>query len=476
MRNIDLLIIGAGPAGLAAAAQAAGAGLDVWLVDEHALPGGQVFRNVTASPLADAATLLGADYLAGRRLVDAALAGQVHYLCNTQVWQVTPEKRAFLLTRGQDGHTRQREVQARFILACTGALERALPLPGWTLPGAMTVGAAQLLMKSAGLAPPRDAVLMGNGPLLLLFAAQVSRAGGKIQAIIDTTSPRHYLRSLPFLPAALRHTPGDIYQGWRLLREIRAAGIPYFSGARDLTIEGTQQVEAVGFSQGRVRHRLETGTVLSHAGVIPAIQLAGAMGCRLRWDGRQQYWYPDLDTWRQTSVAGVYMAGDGAGITGAKAAESSGRLAALGIIRAAGAQAVAQAGGDALLLALAQQARRTLRRQPAIRRFLAVLYPPPGRAGEPTDSVVLCRCEQITAGDIRAAARQGCGDLDQLKIYTRCGMGPCQGRMCADSSARLLAQSQQRPIDEVGVFHQRFPLKPVSLADIAASDDGNESD
>src|SRR5476649_2480993 len=242
MRQIDLLIIGAGPAGLAAAAQAAGAGLDVWLADENALPGGQVYRNVTASPLAGAAALFGADYLAGRRLAEAVQADQVRYLSHTQVWQVTPEKQAYLLTRDQEGRTRQRVVQARFILACPGALERALPLPGWTLPGAMTVGAAQLLLKSAGLAPPDDCVLMGNGPLLLLFAAQVSRAGGKIQAVIDTTAPGDYLRALPFLPAALRHAPGDIYRGWQLLREIRAAGIPYFSRARDLAKIGRAHV------------------------------------------------------------------------------------------------------------------------------------------------------------------------------------------------------------------------------------------
>ncbi|WP_191091519.1 (2Fe-2S)-binding protein [Affinibrenneria salicis] len=504
MTTVDVLIVGAGPAGLAAAREAADAGLSVGLVDENPLPGGQIYRNVTASPLDDPAAVFGSDYLMGRPLADRLPTDRLLYLPATQVWQVTPENVVYLLTQnnGQGASSRAgdglRQVQARFILLCVGALERPLPLPGWTLPGAMTVGAAQLLMKSAGLLPPQDSVLLGNGPLLLLFAAQVIRAGGRIQAIVETTTPRHYLRALRFLAASARHTPGYLLKGSRLLWDIRQAGIPCFTGASALTIAGEQQVEAVEFEHKGRRRRLATGAVFSHAGVIPATQLAAALGCRLRFDEQHQYWLPELDEWQQTSRPGVFVAGDAAGIIGAGAAPASGRLAVLGIIRAAGirraappaatqaySSRIAQLPPDrpdidppasAVILSRTAALRRELARHAAIRPFLSALYPPPCVVDEPADDVILCRCEQVSVGDIRAAARAGCAGVNQLKVFTRCGMGACQGRICGAMAASILALTRRQPISDAGYFHARFPLKPITLGAIAASyDDATSS-
>ncbi|RLM23416.1 hypothetical protein BIY29_10440 [Brenneria alni] len=460
-KTVDLLIVGAGPAGLKAAQEASQAGLTVWLVDENPLPGGQIYRNVTRSPISNANAIFGDEYSAGRQLAGQAFSPHIRYLPNTLVWQITPEKQVFLLEKGEV--TRNHQIQARFILLAVGAQERTFPMPGWTLPGAMTVGAAQLLLKSAGLLPPSQSVLVGSGPLLLLFAAQVVRAGGDIQAILDTTAPRHYLNALPFLPAALRHTPGYLYKGWQLLREIKKANIAYFSGVGNLAIEGDEQASAVHFTHRGKAHRLTTHSVLSHIGVTPANQLANALGCRLSWDKQYQYWLPELDDWQQSSLPGVYIAGDASGIVGAAASVLSGQIATLGVLHDAGVITLQERNRQG------KQLQTALHKQLAIRPFLAALYPVPQAADQPEDRVMICRCEQISAGDIRSAAKMGCSGANQLKAFTRCGMGACQGRMCGQNAAQLLAHAQQRKMQDVGYQRARFPLKPITLAELAQS-------
>lgn len=457
--QIDVLIIGAGPAGLKAAQVTSNAGLSVWLVDENPLPGGQLLRNVTHSPLADPAALFGQDYTALRPLAETAFSSNLRYLAHTTVWQITPEKQAYLLQQGES--TRHYQVQARFILLATGAQERSFPLPGWTLPGAMTVGAAQVLMKSAGLLPPADSVLIGNGPLLLLFAAQVIRAGGRVQAVLDTTRALDYWRALPHLPLALRHASRALGKGIQLRHELRRANVPYYSGVHSLAIEGETQVNAVCFQQRSTSRRLATSTVLSHIGVIPATQCANALGCKLVWDERQAYWYPQANEQLETSLSGVYIAGDAAGIEGGEAAIHAGHLAALGMLHAASKLSLSEYVRQSASL---RQVRTTLR---TLRPFLAALYPVPTAALQPDDSVTICRCEHVTSGEIRAAAQAGCSGINQLKAFTRCGMGPCQGRMCAHNAASILASAQQCATSAVGYPRARFPLKPLTLQQLA---------
>lgn len=465
--KIDVLIVGAGPAGLKAAQVASTAGLSVWLVDENPLPGGQLLRQVTHSPLADPAALFGQEYKAGRALAETAFSPDLRYLAHTTLWQITPEKQAYLLQQGE--RPRHYRVQARFIILATGAQERSFPLPGWTLPGALTVGAAQLLMKSSGLLPPADSVLIGNGPLLLLFAAQVIRAGGRVQAVLDTTRHLDYLRALPRLPRALRHASRELTKGVQLLRELRRAKVPYYSGVDKLAIDGEDQVNAVRFERRGVALHLTTSTVLSHIGVIPATQCANALGCKLLWDQQQSYWYPHTNERLETSQPGIYLAGDAAGIEGGEAAILGGELAALGVLHAAGMLSRAD---------YAQQSRPVIQQRTrlrALRPFLAALYPVPPAARQPDDSVTVCRCEQVTAGEIRAAARAGCSGINQLKAFTRCGMGPCQGRMCAHNAAPILAAAQQRSETDVGYPRARFPLKPLTLAQLATAEDENNT-
>ena len=189
LESVDVAVVGAGPAGLAAAATAAELGLSVALLDEQAHPGGQIYRDVTRAGV-DRLQVLGDDYAAGRALVERFTQSTARHVGGASVWNITRERVIHYLKDG-----RSQSITAGQVILCTGAMERPFPIPGWTLPGVMTAGAAQILLKSAGLAPAQPVVLAGCGPLLYLLAWQYLRAGVRIVAIVDTTQRGDYLRA-----------------------------------------------------------------------------------------------------------------------------------------------------------------------------------------------------------------------------------------------------------------------------------------
>ncbi|MDR5769474.1 MULTISPECIES: NAD(P)/FAD-dependent oxidoreductase [unclassified Caballeronia] len=462
----DLLIIGAGPAGMSAAIVARRAGLDVIVADEGEAPGGQIYRNASRSPLADA-SVLGDDYLAGRALIDAFEASGATHLARCVVWQIESGngRAVAMLTRrahdGEPGGTL--DVSARAVLVATGAQERPWPVRGWTLPGVMGVGAAQTLLKSSGLAPSQDAVLAGCGPLLWLFASQLLNAGRRVRAIIDTT-PRDAWRAA--LPHALPALAGADYllKGLRMMRAVKRAGIPVHRRAGAFSIEGEGRVERVRFvdEQGASRS-IGTSLVLLHQGVIPSTQLSRALACEHEWDAPSACWRPRTDARGRSSVKNVWIAGDGAGIGGAKAAAHAGTLAALDIARELGA--LDAPARDAR----SRPARLAMKRHLAVRPLLDALYAPPAALRRPADDVIVCRCEEVTAGEIRAIAALGCQGPNQMKAFSRCGMGPCQGRWCGTTVGELIAQVQERAVGDVGYYRIRAPIKPVTVDEIAES-------
>jgi NADPH-dependent 2,4-dienoyl-CoA reductase/sulfur reductase-like enzyme len=457
--EVDLAIVGAGPAGLAAAVTAAEAGLEVALLDEQPRGGGQIFRAVTASG-ARHGDILGADYLAGAELVTAVAATKVRHISSTTVWELDRTADGVTLTYSRGGSAA--ELAARTLILATGALERPVPLPGWTLPGVLTAGAGQILLKVAGVVPART-VLAGTGPLLYLLATQLVRAGRPPLALVDTTGIGDLAAAAPRLPAALR--------GWRtlakglgLLARLRRAGVPHYRAARDLVIEGADQVEAICFASGGRTRRVDCDTVLLHQGVVPDTQASRSLELEHAWDEQQLSFRPVTDAWGESSAAGIFVAGDGAGIAGAAAAEAAGRLSALAAAHQLGA--IDRDERDRRAAA----PRRKLATERALRPFLDAAYPPPAAILRPADTTIVCRCEEITAGTVRAWARQGAAGPSQLKAFGRCGMGPCQGRYCGLTVTALLAEVHARSPAEIGAFRIRPPLKPVTLGELAALD------
>ncbi|MBS1230130.1 MAG: FAD-dependent oxidoreductase [Proteobacteria bacterium] len=460
MKPVDLLVIGAGPAGLAAALTAADCGLSVVVVDENPQPGGQIYRQLSDNPLRDCEAILGADYFAGAPLLQRFATSGIDYLPRTSVWQIAGDNTAYFSGTSSNGPTAP--LKARFIVLATGAQERPLPLAGWTTPGAMTVGAAQILLKTAGLLPPRDVVLVGSGPLLYHFAEQVFQAGGTIQALIDTTRAIDKFKALRHGPNALR-SPRLLWRGVKLLAALRRQRLNRIVGASDIAIVGESQVSAIEFRVGGKTHRLSTSSVLLHAGLIPQTNFSSALGCEHYWNSQQFSWQVKCNDWFESTRAGLFVAGDGGRIMGAEAAELSGRIAALEI--ACQGEKISAAERDAQARPLRQAWQRLL----AARPLLDTLYPPPAECFSPKDEAIVCRCESVTASQIRSAARLGAPGPNQVKALTRAGMGACQGRMCACVTAALVAETSGQPIDQVGMLRSRYPVKPVTLEEIAGS-------
>ncbi len=441
----DLLIVGGGPAGVAAAIEATARGLSVLLLDENPAPGGRIWQALEARGAADAddekALVLLQQYrtCAARSMFRAA------------VWAIEPDGQVFWSTGGS-AHA---ATPARILLA-TGTTERPMPIPGWTLPGVMTVGAAQIALKTGGLVPHGATWIAGQGPLLLLYAVQAVRAGGDIAGIIDLSDPADRWKALRHLPGALLAS-ADLAKGVLWWRAVAKAGVPWLR-ASALRAEGDAALERIVLTANGQEREEQADTLLLHDGVIPSLQLTRALGCDHAWSEAQRCWYPVANAWGATSIPHIHVAGDGVGIAGAWAATLSGRLAALGIAHALGR--IDTATRDAAAAPL--RARR--RRHRAIRPLLDALYA--ARARQLADDTMVCRCEEVTAGDIRHAVRFGCLGMNQLKAYTRCGMGPCQGRTCGTIAAEVIAEARHLPVPEIEPLRTRFPIKPLRLAEL----------
>jgi NADPH-dependent 2,4-dienoyl-CoA reductase/sulfur reductase-like enzyme len=463
MNTADLIVIGAGPAGMTAATEAAAAGLTVTVLDEQTGPGGQIYRAVTQGG-ASRAAVLGQDYLQGATLAQAMQAADVRYLAEAVVWQIETDAAGITVRYSQQGRAAQIR-GARLILA-TGALERPVPVPGWTLPGVMTAGAAQILLKASGLVAER-CVLAGSGPLLYLLAVQMARAGKPPLALIETQGAGDILRAVPHLARGARGWR-TLVKGMGLLAELRRFRVRRITGARDLRIVGAERAEALEFIAKGRNQRIACDTVLLHQGVVPNTQISRALRLEHDWHEGQQAFAPRCDPWGETSAAGIFVAGDGAGIAGGIAAAAAGHLAAL--------QVACQLGrmDSAARDAKARAPFAVLAAERALRPFLERAYPPSDQVLAPTDSTIICRCEEITAGQIRDWARLGCTGPNQIKAFGRLGMGPCQGRYCGLTVTALLAQFHGTSPQEVGTFRIRPPYKPVTLGELAQLDSGGE--
>ena len=450
--SYDVVVIGAGPAGLAAAASTAGAGLSTLLLDENPGPGGQVWRAIASTPVT-APDQLGADYWAGADLVSEARSSGAEIVHRATVWSLD----RFLEIGVSVGGTSS-FVKARRVILATGALERPFPIPGWTLPGVMTAGAAQTMLKSSGLVPDGRTVVAGQGPLLWLLAAQILRLGGRIDCILDTTERRNYFAALPHAFGFV--TSPYFAKGLAMMREVKAK-VPVVSGVSELTASGDGRLASVSYLAGGRRETIPAELLLLHQGVVPNVNLAMSAGIEHRWDDRQLCWSPVLDADGNTSVPGIAIAGDGAGIGGANVALARGRIAARAAIEALAPAAVAKLTAENVLRTALAQAERG-------RTFLDVLFRPAPRFRIPSGDTIVCRCEEVTAKEILDAVAIGATGPNQLKAYRRTGMGPCQGRLCGLTVTELMAQARGKTPQQIGYYRLRAPVKPITLAELAS--------
>ena len=457
----DLLVVGAGPAGLAAATLAAKLGVDTVLLDEQAAPGGQIYRAITTTPVTDR-SILGEDYWHGATLVPPFQQSGARYVPGATVWAVAqrtaPESaEGFEVAYSVAGEARI--VHARRLLLATGAQERPFPIPGWTLPGVITAGAAQILLKSSGVVPSDRTVLAGCGPLLYLVAWQYLNAGVKVDALLETTPPGRMGQALPKVWGFLRSP--YLGKGLKLLRAVKAA-VPIVKGVTALEALGDGKLQNVRYTAGGVTKILPADQLMLHQGVVPNVNLSRAVGVAHRWNEALDCWEPEVDGWGTTAVDGIGMAGDGAGIAGAVAAEHRGRLAALQAAHLLGRIDARKRDSEAAA------PREALARAVRGREFFDTLYKAPEAFRRPTGDTIVCRCEEVTAAQVRETVKLGCSGPNQMKAFLRCGMGPCQGRFCGLTVAEIIAEERGVPTEEVGYYRLRFPTKPLTLGELAS--------
>ena len=451
----DLVIIGAGPAGMAAAVVAAENGAAVTVLDDQTGPGGQIYRGIERTD-DELVAILGDDYAKGRELARRFRACGAQYRHGTTVWQITDDRE--IAFSGPEG---SHLVQAANILIATGAMERPIPVPGWTLPGVMTAGAAQTLLKSSSLTA-QGAVFAGTGPLLYLVVAQYLRAGIDVAAVLDTTQRNPLRRAGRQLPAALLRAD-LLLKGQRWIQEVLGSGTPVIRRVTDIEIGGGEAVESISCETADGRcESIATEHVFLHQGVVPNVNLSMSIGLAHSWCEPQMCWHPNSDAWGASSIEGIFVAGDGAGISGAVSAAAAGELSALQILTRIGCITAFERDRKA------RRPRAVLRREAHIRPFLDNWFRPADHFRVPVDAAtVVCRCEEIRRGEIVETISVGLAGPNQLKSYTRAGMGPCQGRFCGLTVQELIAQECGRSPADVGYYRLRPPIKPVRLDDIA---------
>ena len=457
----ELLIVGAGPAGLAAATTAASLGIQTVLLDEQPAPGGQIYRAITTTPVQDR-SILGEDYWHGESLIEPFKKSGAHYEPGATVWAVAQRtvpqpEHGFEVGYSVAGEARM--LQAKHILLATGAQERPFPIPGWTLPGVITAGAAQILLKSSGLVSGQRTVLAGCGPLLYLVAWQYLNAGVAVDAILETTPTGRLAKALPHVWGFLRSP--YLAKGLKLVREVKAK-VRIVKGVTALEALGDGKLAQVRFTAKGKTETLPCEQLMLHQGVIPNVNLSQAIGVEQTWNELMHCWEPKVDAWGNTSVAHVGIAGDGGGIAGALAAEHRGRIAAFDA--ALQLNKITQSQRDQQSAESHAQLARAVRG----REFFDTLYQAPEQFRLPVGDTIVCRCEEVTASQVRETVKLGCPGPNQMKSFLRCGMGPCQGRFCSVTVTEMIAQERGVSAAEVGHYRLRFPTKPLTLGELAA--------
>ncbi|WP_149830070.1 FAD-dependent oxidoreductase [Streptomyces tailanensis] len=432
-----LAVIGAGPAGLAAALAAAGRGVRVTVVDSAAAVGGQFYRQPSAGLGARRPEALHHQWRTWRRLREGLdqyiAAGRVGHLADHHVWCVerkerTPEGFTVHALLGPE-QEKPAVVHADAVLLATGGYEKVLPFPGWTLPGVVTAGGAQAMLKGGLAVPGRTAVVAGTGPLLLPVATGLAAAGVTVAALVESADPKALVRRA----GALAGRPDKLAEGAGYARELLRRRVRTLVRHTVVETHGTDRLAAVTVAAldaaGRVRPGTERSipcdTLAVGHGMLPHTDLAETLGCRITGPNVH------VDEEQRTDVPGVWAAGETTGIGGAALALAEGHIA--------GRSAAARLWGrdpDPREWAAAAKSRA------ALREFFAALdsvYAPPAHWTEQvTDGTVVCRCEEVTAGAVRAAVGElGAGDVRTVKLLTRAGMGWCQGRVCGPAVAGI---------------------------------------
>ncbi len=452
MSEPRIVIIGAGPAGVRCAEELVAAGLRPTVIDEGRRDGGQIYRRQPDGFKRSYPALYGTEAARAQSLHATfdALRPKIDYRAQTLAWNLWE----------RELHVVHQDVTARLpfdaLVICSGATDRLMPLKGWDYAGTYSIGAAQIALKSQACAIGSEVVFLGTGPLLYLAAMQYMKAGVKVAAVLDTSSRWRQLAALPKMavrPALLRN-------GVQFLLALRRAGVPLLTGVSPVEISGTAQDGVNGIEvldASGATHRFACNAVAMGYHLRPETQLADLARCDFRFDEETRQWFPEADMDGRSSVAGIYLAGDGVRILGADGAENAGRLAAFSVLADLGRPVPAERQ---------QQLRRAQQGMETFRRGLVQAFPwPYKQAAALPDDAIVCRCEGISAGELRRVVCElGANESNRAKAFSRVGMGRCQGRYCGQAGAEVIAAAAGVALKQVGRLRGQAPVKPLSIS------------
>ena len=474
MRSADLVIVGGGPAALAAATEAAGAGLSsIVVIDENRALGGQYYRRLPGEFRVAEPGALGREYAEGERLVGEVMgfhSPRIEVLTDSAVWGILPDEGILSLANAEQCW----DLKARAMILATGAYDRPVAFPGWTLPGVVTAGAAQIMVKTYRVLPGRKVLVAGSGPLLLALTRQLLDGGAEVVAVVEARRMDPWWRYLRHAPD-LWGNGGTLRDGWSYLRAMRSARVPYLTGHTIVRALGTDAVEAAVVARLDGHSKPVPGSekcfpvdaVCLGFGFLPSSELANACGCEMEYAPAWGCYVPQVDPWMESSVPDLFVVGDVAGIRGVEMAKQQGRLAALAVAGRLGTLSGRQ------LEKRSRPIRKRLARLQRFRQLVDELYAfdPALCANLVTPDTIVCRCEEITAGAIYQAIAEGATDVYGVKMRSQAGMGPCQGRNCSPVVTQILARQLQKKQSDIEQFQLRPSVKPVPMGVLAACDD-----
>ncbi|OYU47763.1 MAG: FAD/NAD(P)-binding oxidoreductase [Rhizobiales bacterium PAR1] len=452
MANPRVIIIGAGSAGVRAAQTLVEGGMRPIVIDESARDGGQIYRRQPEGFSRPKSALYGSETARAEALHSTFddLKSRIDYRPRHLAWNIA------------DGHVHVVHEGASdalpydALIIAAGATDRLMPVKGWHFAGAYSLGAAQIALKAQASAIGRRVIFMGTGPLLQLVASQYVKAGAKVVAVLDTSPFSAQIKALPKLIAR----PDVLFKGIKLVAGLKLSGVPVLRGITPLEIHGDAETGVTGVSvrlaSGEIR-RFEGDAVGLGYHLRPETQLADLAQCAFDFDAQTRQFRPRIDIDGRTSVANVYLAGDGVLTQGADGAEISGRLAAFAALADLG-----HAMPDSRINTLRQDRAR----MELFREGLAEAFPWPHSlaAGIP-DEAIVCRCEGVRASELRGVAlEKGASELNRAKAFSRVGMGRCQGRYCGHAAAEIVAAATGLPLEKVGRLRGQAPVKPLAIS------------
>ncbi len=467
MEKRDFVVIGSGPAGISAAVAAARAGAEVAVIGEDPQIGGQIFRQIvpplqTQGPLVDIQ-----DHRIFEDLQEKLTNGNIQFLGKTAVWGIFEDKVIAI-----DGQHRSL-IKAKKLLIAEGAYEAPVAFPGWTLPGVTTLGGIQILLKSQGVIPAGKILVSGTGPLLYYTTSQLINNGAEVVAVLEASSLSQWIK----WTMQLWRAPGILGKGFKYLNILRKHHVPVYYNCVALEARGGDHLEEVVFARVDEQWRPMPGTEKKIAvdnlclnfGFIPSTQFTHIANCEHVYDPQLRGWVPRFNSRYETLQAGIYVAGDCAGIGGVKIAVLEGELV--------GNEVACQLG----CISTAEADRRRSRLQRALshnrwyQRFLKKIYAfRPGLLDLLTDETIICRCEEVNLKTISELIERGIDHLERIKLLSRLGMGRCQGRFCYPTLLGILSKviSPRELYKED--FTARPPAKPLPLKTLFDLSDPSE--